>query len=100
MEKGKELREPAQSIYMQPDNFKIVRILFYEFNPDRSFDAQFSDFTKVDSTQQFPQKIKYTIVAKKNVLIDINYTKIVLNEEQSFPFKIPDNYEQVVYKEQ
>jgi hypothetical protein len=54
----------------------------------------------VDSTQQFPQKIKYTIVAKKNVVIDINYTKITLNEEQSFPFKIPDNYEQVVYKEQ
>jgi hypothetical protein len=100
MEKGKELKEPAQSIYMQPENFKIARILFYEFNPDRSFDAQFSDFTKIDSTQQFPQKIKYTIVAKKNVLIDINYTKIVLNEEQSFPFKIPDNYEQVVYKEQ
>ncbi len=100
MEKGKDLKEPAQSIYMLPDNYKISRILFYEFNPDRSFDAQFTDYTNtIDTTQQFPQKIKYTIVAKKSVLIDINYTKIALNEEQSFPFKIPDNYEQVIYKE-
>ena len=32
MEKGKELKEPAQSIYMIPETFKIARILFYEFS--------------------------------------------------------------------
>jgi hypothetical protein len=98
VERGKELREPAQSIFMIPENFKIARILFYEFNPDRSFDAHFGDFTKVDSSQLFPQKMNYTIKAQKNVTIDLNYTKVTLNEEQSFPFKIPDNYEQIIYK--
>lgn len=99
MEKGKELREPAQSIYMAPETFKISRILFYEFNPERSFDAGFYDHTKVDSTQLFPLKMHFTVKAQKNVIISIDYTKIQLNEEQSFPFKIPDNYEQIVYKE-
>lgn len=99
MEKGKELREPAQSIYMIPETFKISRILFYEFNPERSFDAGFYDYTKVDSTQLFPLKMSFTVKAQKNVIISIEYTKIQLNEEQSFPFKIPDNYEQIVYKE-
>jgi hypothetical protein len=98
VERGKELREPAQSIFLAPENFKISRILFYEFNPDRSFDAHFGDFIGVEHGQLFPQKMNYTIKAQKNVNIDLNYTKVTLEEEQSFPFKIPDNYEQIIYK--
>lgn len=98
MEKGKELKESAQSIYMIPETFKIARILFYDFNPDRSFDAHFNDFTAIDSTQLFPYKMNYVIKAQKNVNIDILYSKVTLNEEQSFPFKIPENYEQIIYK--
>lgn len=100
IEKGKDLKEPVQTIYMQPETFKISRILFYDFNPDRVFDARFSDFTKIDSTQLFPTKLNYTIKTQKNISIDINYTKPRLGEEQSFPFKIPDSYERIVYKEQ
>lgn len=95
----KELKEPAQSIYMVPETFKIARILFYEFGPDRSFDARFSDFELKDSTQQFPMKMNYTIKAQKNVKIDLQYTKLILNEEQTFPFKIPENYEPINIKE-
>lgn len=98
-EKGKELKEPLQSIFLIPDNYKVARIIFFEFNPDRSFDARFSDFTKLDSTQLFPQNLNFAIKAQKKINIKINYTKITLNEEQSFPFKIPDNYEKLVYKE-
>ncbi len=99
MEKGKELKEPAQSIYMIPETFKIARILFYEFGPDRSFDARYSEYEQKDSTQLFPMKMNYTIKAQKNVKIDLAYSKVVLNEEQTFPFKIPENYEPVQIKE-
>ncbi len=99
MEKGKELKEPAQSIYMIPETYKISRILFYEFSPDRSFDAVFSDYELKDSVQLFPMKMKYTIMAQKSVKIDIAYNKIILNEEQTFPFKIPENYEPISIKE-
>ncbi|MCX6295179.1 MAG: DUF4292 domain-containing protein [Bacteroidetes bacterium] len=99
MEKGKELKEPAQSIYLIPETFKISRILFYEFSPDRSFDAVFSDYELKDSVQLFPMKMKYTIMAQKSVKIDIAYNKIILNEEQTFPFKVPENYEPISIKE-
>ena len=99
MEKGKELKEPAQSIYMIPETFKIDRILFYEFGPERSFDARYSDYEKKDSTQLFPMKMNYTIKAQKSVKIDLAYNKLVLNEEQTFPFKIPENYEAISFKE-
>lgn len=100
MEKGKELKESAQSIYMVPETFKIARILFYEFNPERIFDAHYSDYTTIDSGQLFPLKMNYSIRTQKNINIDVLYAKPRLNEEQSFPFKIPDNYEQVTYQEQ
>lgn len=101
MERGKELKEGAQSIYMVPETFKIARILFYDFNPDRSFDAHFGDFKTPDTDsakQLFPYKMSYVIKAQKTVSIDINYNKITLNDEQTFPFKIPANYEQIIYK--
>jgi|SRR3954469_1347677 hypothetical protein len=97
MEKGKELKEAAQSIYMVPETFKIARILFYDFNPDRSFDAQFGAFSTPENSnnQLFPFKMNYVIKAQKNVTIDIEYSKIQLNEELSFPFKIQDNYARI-----
>jgi hypothetical protein len=100
IEKGKELKEPAQSIYLVPETFKIARILFYEFNPDRSFDAIYSDYQPQGADQLFPMKMNYTIKANKTVKVDLEYTKVSLDEEQSFPFKIPDNYERIVLKEQ
>lgn len=97
MERGKELKEAAQSIYMVPETFKIARILFYDFNPDRSFDAQFGAFSSPENSnnQLFPFKMNYVIKAQKNVTIDIEYNKIQLNEELSFPFKIQDNYARI-----
>lgn len=97
MEKGKDLKEAAQSIYMVPETFKIARILFYDFNPDRSFDAKFGAFAVPENSnnQLFPYKMNYIIKAQKNVTIDIDYDKIQLNEELTFPFKIQDNYERI-----
>lgn len=98
VERGKTLKESAQSIYMVSETFKVARILFYEFNPDRSFDANFGDFQMLEDSQLFPMQMNYIIKAQKNVNIDLKYSKVTLNEELSFPFKIPDNYEQIVYK--
>ena len=97
--RGKDLKEPAQSIYMSTGTFKIARILFYEFNPERSLDVKFNDYTTIDSTQLFPTKINLLFKSDKNFSIDIAYIKTDFNAEQTFPFKIPDDYEQVLSKE-
>jgi hypothetical protein len=99
MEKGKEMRDPVQSIYLMPETFKIARILFYEFNPERNLDVHFSGYEKVDSTQFFPMRIDCSIKDHKQINIGISYTKVVFNEEQTFPFKIPADYEQINIKE-
>jgi hypothetical protein len=99
VEKGKELKEPAQIIYLDPITYKISKILFYEFNPDRSFEAHFTEYKTIDSTHLFPMQMDYIIKAQKNIIINLKYSKILLNEDQSFPFKIPNDYEQIFYNE-
>lgn len=98
-EKGRNLKEPVQSIYLLPQTYKVARIIFYDFNPDRSFDAKYSAYETTSDNQQFPMKMSYVIKAQKNIAIEIAYTKLVLNEDQTFPFRIPDDYEQIVVKD-
>ena len=89
----------SQSITMNPETFKIMRIQFYDFDLDRSFDASFGEFSQIDSTQMFPTKLNFSIKAQKNIAINITYKREKLNGEVGFSFKIPDNYEEIIYKE-
>ena len=101
MEKGKELKEPAQNIWMMDSAFKITRILFREFGSGREFDAHFNDFRNVDlpegSTKQIsvPFVLTYYIKADKIITINLEYTKASVNKPQNFPFTIPEGYERI-----
>jgi hypothetical protein len=95
---NKELKEPAQSIWLDPQSFKIVRLLFNDFSQNRSFDASFDKFDRIDS-MLFPFQIQYKIKAEKNVEVKITYSKASINTVQSFPFSIPPKYERIVYRE-
>lgn len=97
-EKNKDLKEPVQSIYLEPNTFKISRIFFNEVNTNRTFDAAFDKFNETQGIL-FPHKIKYDIKAEKNVLIFIEYDKITLGKTQTYPFSIPSKYEKITYKE-
>lgn len=96
--KNKELKGPIQIIWLAPETYKITRVLFKDFNTDRTFDAGFSKFEKVDSLY-FPHQANYEIKAEKNIEIQVEYSKVSINVPQSFPFSIPEKYERIIYKE-
>jgi hypothetical protein len=96
--RNKELKEPAQSIWLDPETFKIVHLLFNDFNQNRTFDAAFDKFDKIDS-MLFPYQIHYSIKAEKNVDVKIEYSKVSINTVQTFPFGIPPKYERIIYRE-
>lgn len=101
IERGKELKEPAQTIWMMDNTFKIVRILFREFGTGREFDAHFENFQNVDlpegETKQItiPFVLAYYIKANKVFTINLEYTKASANKQQNFPFTIPEGYERI-----
>lgn len=88
----KELREPAQSIWMNDNTFKVVRLFFTDIETQRTFDANYDNFQAVDSVA-FPYKMTFFIKAQKNLEIRFAYKRAGLNKETTFPFVIPSGYE-------
>ena len=90
--KGKE--ELVQSIWLEPETYKISRIYIEDFSTNRTFDANYSNFQSVDS-MTVPFNLMFDIKAEKNMNIKIEYSKINRNAAQTFPFSIPSKYEPI-----
>jgi len=88
---------PIQTIWLNPDNFKINKVVLNETDKDnRRFTALYKKFETTDS-QIVPSEIEYRVETNDdNLKIDILYSKIVINPDQlSFSFRIPENYTEV-----
>lgn len=82
-----------QSIWLNPQSFKITHIRLKELTRDsKKLEAAYSDF-KTFNDQLFPTKIKYAIDVAEPMEVTVDYNKIELNQQMSFPFKIPAKYE-------
>jgi len=62
---------------------------------NESLKVEYVRFQTID-TQKFPSKLLMTAKKDKEVvLIDLEYRSVVFDEELSFPFSIPTNYERI-----
>ncbi len=81
-----------QSIWLNPENFKISQIKLKELTKDsKKLTAEYADFKDIQG-QLFPFKISYQLEAEFPVKVKVEYSKISLNEAVNFPFKIPLKY--------
>jgi len=87
-------KDDGQFIFLDPKDFHITHIQIKDFINNRSFDAYYSDFQKVDSVM-FPFHIQYQIKAEKNLKIDLQYKKVMFKDREEVPFVIPKKYERV-----
>jgi hypothetical protein len=88
-----EERIYIQNIYLDPESFKITKMKIKEIKKENNkLDAYYSDFQKIGE-QLFPHQIVYEINAEKPVVVELNYSRIEIDEEQDFPFKISSKYE-------
>jgi hypothetical protein len=87
--------EPLQTISLDPQTFKIMKILFIDAQ-NRSFTATYDDFSKEDSLL-FPHHAVF--IAKglqKTARVNMKYKHITLNQPQEFPFTIPDDCKPII----
>ncbi|HOW30457.1 MAG TPA: DUF4292 domain-containing protein [Bacteroidales bacterium] len=92
-----EISIPIQSIWLNPDNFKINKVVLNETDKDnRRFTARYQAFEAVDN-QLVPSELEFRVeTSDNNVKIRIAYSKITINPDQlSFPFRIPENYTEI-----
>jgi hypothetical protein len=84
---------PIQSIWLDPESFKISKVLLKEAERDsRRFLANYNEFEKVDD-KLIPTSLEFKVETDdKKIRIEIHYTKIQLNLDQTYPFRIPESY--------
>ncbi len=83
---------PIQNTWLNPENFKITSVMIKEVKQEgRKLTVKYSNFQTVDD-QLFPHYLDFDISSEKNIKINIQYSKVVVDVPKQFPFKIPKKY--------
>lgn len=92
---NREVRIPLQRIWLNPETFKISRILIRELVPNgRKAEAHYN-YESLDG-QFVPNKVKFDVETEKDkTQLNINYSKIIIGDALQFPFRIPEKYTRV-----
>lgn len=85
-------RSSVQSMWLEPLNFKLVKLRLDEFTSQRELVAEYANFKTVDSTQLMSHSINVNVKAQKTIVVRANYNKVKLNQVMELPFKIPAKY--------
>lgn len=87
---------PIQSIWLDAENFKISKVLLKEAERDsRKFDATYGEFTNLGG-KLIPTNLDFKVETDdKKIRIQISYSKIQLDQELTFPFRIPESYTEI-----
>jgi hypothetical protein len=87
---------PIQSIWLDPESFKVSKVLLKEAERDsRRFLANYAEFINVDG-KLIPANLDFKVETDdKKIRIKISYSKIQLNQDQTYPFRIPGSYTEI-----
>ena len=87
---------PLQSIWLDPESFKVSKVLLKEAERDsRKFQANYAEFVQVNE-EFIPTNLEFKVeTVDKKINIKIKYSKIQINQNQTYPFRIPENYTKI-----
>ena len=86
----------VQNIWLYPDTFRISKIELRELGDEsKKLIVNYDEYMEVDG-QFFPKKMSLKIAADKNIVLKIDFTKIKLDIEQNYSFKIPSKYDLLI----
>ncbi len=81
-----------QQIFLNKDYFRIVKNIFKDINEKYIFEVLYSDF-KIIENQNFAHTIRTKLKNDKEPWdVAVEFLKIQLEQEQAYPFTIPDKY--------
>ena len=92
---NEDISIPLQNIWLNPETFKISKVLIRELSPNgRKLEGVYE--YSMNQGQLMPVKVRFELetIDHKNT-IEMDYSKISLSTDLSFPFTIPDKYTRV-----
>ncbi len=82
----------VEKVWLDPVNFRMRRVEMNEIGDDKKkLVVQYDDYREVEG-KMFPFKIKISVSADNDIVIDVDYSKVHFDETLSFPFRIPSKY--------
>jgi hypothetical protein len=98
-EKAKDRFEDEDLIikryFVRPGDFKVVQVHIDDVQYQRSLRVYYGDFELVDG-QQFPMSIRIDASSpSESAKFELSYSRIRLDEPQTYPFKIPSKYSSI-----
>lgn len=95
MQPRQQPQDFIHSLFLNPDNFKISSETLSQPSAERLLSIRYGDYQKI-MDQFYPSTILIDTAEKgSKTKIEINYKKIDLNADVSFPFEIPQGYEEI-----
>ena len=91
------IKEQTQVLWIDPITYKITELLLSSPESNQALNCVFSNYEKIntDREQLFPHSLYFKVEAKTPSIIEVSYSKIAVGKELSFPFNIPEKYEQI-----
>ncbi len=83
-----------QDIYIDPDLFLVRKMVFTDIDFGRTLTIGFSDFEIVQN-QWFPGNINLLLTGEQRIELNIDLSKISIDEEESFSFSLPAKYKKI-----
>lgn len=87
----------VQNISIDPSSFKINILTVKEVKENNKLKISYTNFESINN-QLFPKTLQISILSDKEIKINVEYSKVYIDESLSFPFKIPESYERIIPK--
>lgn len=84
-----------QSVYVDPDTFKLRKIRMEDFTNSRNLNISFSDYTNVGK-QLYPGEIFLKFISpESNLVMRVRLANFSTEEENEIRFKVPEKFERI-----
>jgi len=87
---------PIQKTWLDPRTFKIKKVMIKEIrdSKNRKLTAEYDNFYVIGK-QLFPLHAQYNVKTNDNIDVILDYSKVALNDDLKYPFRISSKYQRV-----
>lgn len=88
-----------QNIWLNPETFKIDKMALKDIQSNKKLEATYSDFKELgEQLMAMSMIVNIKARADDNAYVELEYSRVELEENLNFPIKIPEKYEPIIFK--
>ena len=87
-------KEEVISLWINQDNFKIDRFILSDLTADRFIMGEYKSHVKIED-QLVPEYLHFELQSKEPAIVELQYSRVSLNQPLKFSFNISSKYEQI-----